>query len=143
MTGLLEALLERLGSGLPQVGLLLSGTFLGFGGVIVAQVEAPLDLVGGSILLTAGVVALRMVLSAAKFERAAAHENETRLLRRIIDLEEDLDRERRDHLATDKALTLERRLRLALETEIATAGRPLRHDPSDDVETPGGVTPAR
>lgn len=126
-----------------HLGLLASGSFIGIGGWVIAQadaVEAPLEYVGGGILAVTGLVALRMVLTAARHERASATANEGRLLQRILDLEEDLENERREHHLDEKRLDTERRLRLTLEAELAAHGIHDRRDP-DPRENPETDTP--
>ena len=76
---------------------------------------APGELVGGSIVLVVGFVALRMILTAAKHER-------TGYLTRIADLEKAV-RERTTDYETERAL------RLSLE-EAGIADR--RHRPNGD-----------
>ena len=114
-----------------HLGLIASGSFIGVGGWVIAQadaIEAPIEYVGGGILAVTGLVALRMVLTAARHERASATANETRLLNRITDLEADLEHEREEHRQTDRRLEIERRLRIDYEAELAARGYTDRRD---------------
>ena len=114
-----------------HLGLIASGSFIGVGGWVIAQadaINAPLEYVGGGILAITGLVALRMVLAAAKHERESSTANETRLLNRIADLEEDLENERQAHRQDENRLEIERRLRIDYEAELASRGYTDRRD---------------
>lgn len=86
----------------------------------IGDLVDPIEVVGGSILIAVGVVALRMVLNAARHERESAHVLETRLLGRIVQLEEDLSDERNRSARLIVAYDRERQLRIALELASGT-----------------------
>lgn len=113
----------------------LASTVAGIGAWTIAQANAndlP-ELIGGGVVLTAGLIALRMVLRGAAAERESAEATEKRLkadlnraearaqseeqrrAQRIADLEAELDKERDRAARLLIAFDRERTLRLSLE----------------------------
>lgn len=107
------------------VGTFVSQVVIGVGAVLVAQAAA-IDnagqIVGGSIILGVGVVALRMVLTAARHERESAAIIAQAHMDQIAELERALVHARAD-------LEAERSLRISLEH----AGIAQRRHPPDEV----------
>jgi hypothetical protein len=98
------------------------------------------ELIAGSLLVSVGFIALRMILKAAEHERHSFTILETRYLRRIEDLEADLKNERQVSRELRFERDTERTLRLSLE-EAGIADR--RHRPGrlvSDTDTDGLLT---
>lgn len=101
----------------PLAGSITAALF-GFGGWVVAQAAAldnPLELVGGSILVTAAVASLWLILRASRYERQSADTIVGRLEDRVEQLEDDLANERHRSARLLLAYDNERTLRLSLE----------------------------
>lgn len=88
------------------------------------------ELIGGSVVLAAGLLSLRMVLRASKHERESAQEVEARLTRdleraegRAEELELELNKERHRAARLLIAFDRERNLRLSLEAAGLTERR--------------------
>lgn len=113
----LDELAARVLPIVAKLGLLATGGIIAAGSWLIAQAagDLPGELVGGGILTGVGLIALRLVLNAARYERESAQANEARLLRRIDDLEADLAAERKRAARLLVGYDQERSLRLSLE----------------------------
>lgn len=126
-----DELATRFAAIVAKLGLVVSGGILGAGSWLIAQAGASDltgELVGGGILTGVGLIALRLVLNAARYERESAKTNEERLTRRISDLEADLGAERKRAARLLIGYDQERALRLSLEAAGAHDRR--RHPPA-------------
>jgi hypothetical protein len=120
-----------------KVGQLVSNGLIGAGVVVVAQASAVSDIdriIGGSVILGSGLLALRMILKAARHERESAATIQKALVDRVTDLETDLVDARIREAELQEKYDSERALRISLE-RAGVANR--RHDDlpdSDDID---------
>lgn len=123
-----------------KIGQLISHGLIGVGVVTVAQASAVTDIdriIGGSVILGAGLLALRMILKAARHERESAATIQKALVDRITDIETDLRDARLREAELQKKYDAERALAISLERAGALDRR---HDDihADDID--GTVT---
>lgn len=101
-----------------KIGQLISHGLIGAGVVTVAQASATTDvdrIVGGTVIIGAGLLALRMILNAARHERESAATIQKALVDRITDLETDLVASRLREAELQKKYDAERALAISLE----------------------------
>lgn len=114
-----------------KLGQLVAHGTIGVGVVTVAQASLATDIdriVGGTVIIGAGLLALRMILNAARHERESAATIQKALVDRNADLEADLVAARLREAELQKKYDTERAHAISLE-RAGIADR--RHDDID------------